>query len=495
MTYSPNLVTRGAAHSKATAAAAKAYIHAHDPYHPDDCDLLVEAFAERCPLMGIRFEVPFGQFCDETACGADDGYWLKNRNPGGLRVTYPGEPSRTWANGRDAALGMLHRLSLYVFGFVHPAIADGAPHDPLPEEVGKAGYLGIADQLADLAGHWAANTNYANQISDHLNLAFPKGDDTSDAFTLPAEGGTTVYPTTPDVRKPKIRDLRTDYAHYGLSLSEANEILSHRFVGRNGGRPLAEYGHVQDGKTRGSLQYWADPDVQASAHYMVEENGDACRVINDEDGAWTNGDVNQPLEEIRYLLSLGGNLNNWTLTIEADGDASNVLTAEERLTIIWIMETWAIKYPEIMVNLVNRTHGHYTANSVSRAFCGRYVPSIDEHLKAWVAGAGTQIPDRPEEEPISLYPAGLTPQMAKRLYEEKGALTFPWTSKEIGFDDTRSEVQTWLVRGAASIPEGGDWTQGTWPYLVDVIRRGKSNNVHVYQYSNGDVYEKLVRKD
>jgi len=184
MAYTVNLPAEGAVHTAATPASAKAYARNKGAQLLEDVDKFINTVWDRSKKMGIRPEIPYGQWCDETDVGKSE-YWVKNRNPGGLRITYPGEPSKTWASGHEAALGMLHRLSLYIYGKEHAAIKDGRPHDPLADEVGKAGYLGIVDVLNDLSGRWAQNPAYGQQIKDHLNAAFPKGDDKGGAVADP----------------------------------------------------------------------------------------------------------------------------------------------------------------------------------------------------------------------------------------------------------------------------------------------------------------------
>jgi hypothetical protein len=344
---------------------------------------------------------------------------------------------------------------------------------------------------------WAVDAGYMGHV-DRFNRLCPGVPDQRPAGTQtpppPKEKPpVNTFPTEPNVNQPVIYRLTEDYGRFGISRDQMLTVRGNKFEGRWGARPVSVFCHVQDGVTRGSLEHWSI--VDASSTVMVQRDGSILQVIDEDDGPWTNGDVNAPLQEAAWLIALGGNVNNWSLTIEAEADASNVLTTAEENAIVWQIEDWALRYPEIMRRLIQATFGHYAVNSVSRAFCGRYVAGIDARLTAWLADAGTTPDPKPAPKPISLYPAGTTPQLAKRFYELHGPLTFSWTSKEIGFDDTRSEVQSWLIRGAASIPEGGDWSQGRWPFLVDVVRRGRSNNVHVYQYSDGSVYPKIVRRD
>src|SRR6188768_731875 len=104
MTYSTNLPVKGKVHPAATREEAKAYARARNAKRLPEVDLFIDTVWDRGDKMSVRPEVPFGQWSDETDVGKS-AYWYNNLNPGGLRITYPGEPSKTWANGEVAALG------------------------------------------------------------------------------------------------------------------------------------------------------------------------------------------------------------------------------------------------------------------------------------------------------------------------------------------------------------------------------------------------------
>ncbi|MGH2551591.1 MAG: hypothetical protein ACRDHN_19570, partial [Thermomicrobiales bacterium] len=56
----------------------------------------------------------------------------------------------------------------------------------------------------------------------------------------------------------------------------------------------------------------------------------------------------------------------------------------------------------------------------------------------------------------------------------------------------RPECQAWLVWGRAQLRPNEDYTHAEWPELRSVIRRGAGQTVHVYQYANGRVYERVI---
>lgn len=300
---------------------------------------------------------------------------------------------------------------------------------------------------------------------------------------------TQTIPTTFDVKTPVIFDLAKDFARYGLSAAEANEILFSRFENRNGKQPRFIVYHIQDGTTPGSLKYWSSPDIDASSTVMVNKDGSVLRIIPEQHGPWTNGDVMSPTAEANEILALGGNPNIWTLSIEAEGKPWDAMPDVQRDAIVWVSEDWIMRHPAILqAQWCLLRHGFI--NSITRANCpGNYFDPVVAAVNHWLETPPAPVPEPP---PVSPYPAGMTEELAARLY---GSVTVPWSSKPFVFDPARAECGYWLARGQLTIKEGDDYTKGEWPELVNVIRRGLTNNVHVFHWSNGDVYEKVIRKD
>lgn len=267
--YTTNLPTKGMSHSNATPELALNYASNRGARRWNDVEQFVYTVWEFGNRAGIRPEVAFGQWCDETDVGKSF-YWVNHLNPGGLRITYDGEKSRTWANGRVAALAMLNRLSLYIYGNIRPGLEAGTPHNPLPEKVREAGYLGIAQKLADLSGRWAANPNYANQIVSHLNYAFPKGDDVSEVggSHMSYQFGNVTHPPFVDKYIPNSQNSAWD----DLGQRKAVGVCQHSMVGTLAGTDswfrrgtqsngLTDYGigGATDGVNDGIIYRWNDP--------------------------------------------------------------------------------------------------------------------------------------------------------------------------------------------------------------------------------------------
>lgn len=314
-----------------------------------------------------------------------------------------------------------------------------------------------------------------------------------------------TIPKEPNVPKPPIFNLGTDYMQFGLSKDQANEIILSRFFNRNGGQPEFIVLHVQDGTTPGSLKYWSDPAVQASSTVMANKDGSILQIIGEAHGPWTNGDTIAPTAEANEILAYGGNPNNWSLTIEGEGGPTEALTPAQKAATVWQVQTWLIKYPHILehnwsilrhrfINSANRWRCPDEATDPTKSL--RFQPVVDA-INAWLGSAEAEVPPvvppgpTTPEPPASIYPEGMTPELAARLY---GSVKVRWASKPFVFDDTRSECQYWLARGKLNIKEGEDYTHGEWPELDKVVRRGTTKNVHVFQWSNGDVYQKVIRQ-
>lgn len=267
--YTLNLPTKGKSNKHATETLALNYASNRGAKRWSDVEQFIRTVWEYGNASGIRPEVVFGQWCDETDVGKS-AYWLNNLNPGGLRITYPGQPSKTWNNGRIAALAMLNRLSLYIYGYIRPGLEEGTYENPLPEEVGKAGYFGIAQKLNDLSGRWAQNPNYGKQIVNHLNYAFPNGDDVSlsEDNSMSYQFGNVVHPPYVDRYIPNSQTSAWD------DLGQRNPVgvCQHSMVGTLMGTDgwfrrgtastgLTDYGigGSTDGSYDGAIFKWNDP--------------------------------------------------------------------------------------------------------------------------------------------------------------------------------------------------------------------------------------------
>ena len=125
------------------------------------------------PLVGLDPAILVAQSAHET------GYWRSaawagGLNPAGIGVTGPGVASPRWASGEEAARAHVVHLYLYAVG----EVASGhelAPYVALDPRYGAAmgaGRAGIARTVADLAGRWATDLEYAAKVARAGNELF-----------------------------------------------------------------------------------------------------------------------------------------------------------------------------------------------------------------------------------------------------------------------------------------------------------------------------------
>lgn len=188
---------------------------------------------------------------------------------------------------------------------------------------------------------------------------------------------------------PVIYDLRhpVDAARFGLIWRESAMIRAKCIARRDGQRIEAIGLHVQWGHTGGSLQHWLG--VAASATVMVQQDGSILRVIPEEHGPWTQGDVREPDTRANALLQrFGPDPNAYSLTIEAEDDRTERINAAQERAICWQVRQWQRAYPQLAeADWEERIVGHYEINSVEKATCGRYRDNIVAHLRGEPATA------------------------------------------------------------------------------------------------------------
>jgi hypothetical protein len=294
------------------------------------------------------------------------------------------------------ALAMLHVESKYGTAFKRNKAANKNPLNLRPP--GGDGYMAYPSWV-DGVDAWRERITspdykggiYAQTVSleDLIHVYAPGSDDNDEAAyaatirTLFLTWGVT--PKETPMATPVIYDLAVDYARFGLTKAEANEIQSHRFTNRRDGsiqgRPTHRLCHIQAGRTIGSLKYWVG--VQASSTVMIQRDGSILRVIPEEHGPWTNGDDYAPKPAGQALVDQPGNSNIWTLSIEAEGeDGADVLDYPAQMASIeWQLREWARKYPETapMDHLLE----HADVQRIQKPNCaGAYYPVIRQRLTA-----------------------------------------------------------------------------------------------------------------
>ena len=232
-------------------------------------------------------------------------------------------------------------------------------------------------------------------------------------------------------RAPTIYGLDKDFGRFGLSKRQADKILGHRFVNRNGQKIAAIVLHIQEGTTPGSLSWWASGNADASSSVMVQKDGSLLRVIEDRHGPYTNGDISQPTAKGRALLNATGwvNPNLVSVTVEAEGYSGDQPTEAMVETVCWMATEWMTRHG-LGIDDVYR---HADINSVSRAFCpGRYFDLVISRLRN--APTGDDTTPKPPGPSVPTWPgkpAWLPEELIPLLFPEAsptGVRTRAWLS-------------------------------------------------------------------
>jgi hypothetical protein len=147
-------------------------------------------------------------------------------------------------------------------------------------------------------------------------------------------------------------------------------MLSRCIPNRGGGEPKFIVLHIQEGRTSGSLEHWVagrkndgDP-ITASSTVMIQKDGSVLKVIPEEHGPWTNGDIKRPTAQSKKLRDLG-DPNKWSLTIEAEGSPDDAMPDAQFKAIVWQVYDWMARYNIPLKNILP----HSSINSVTRSHC------------------------------------------------------------------------------------------------------------------------------
>ena len=133
---------------------------------PEDLAAYIAEVYRLAPLVGLDPAVAVAQSALETGWWQSPA-WGQHLNPAGIGITSPDDTSATWANGADAARAQIVHLYLYAAGPIPPdhPLAPYIALDPRYDAALSAGRAGSARAIADLAGSWATDPQYAQSIA------------------------------------------------------------------------------------------------------------------------------------------------------------------------------------------------------------------------------------------------------------------------------------------------------------------------------------------
>lgn len=117
--------------------------------------------------------------------------------------------------------------------------------------------------------------------------------------------------------------------------------------------------HVQQGTSPGTWA-WHALKVRASATVFANRDGSVWRCVPEEHGPWSNGDTCRSTPAGWRVRDLGGNPNNWCLTIATEGyshapnDAGWPVapTQPQLQSVVWQVRTWMDRYDIPLENVI-----------------------------------------------------------------------------------------------------------------------------------------------
>jgi hypothetical protein len=450
--------------------------------------------------------------------------WNRDLNPAGIGIT--GDETAqpfTIANVDEAARLFVQCIYSMVKKAWHPGVPipekarswmDGiwlkkVRHPLYPKGVEQVNDQHIIYYIdGDMKATWAADAAYMGHVQ-RFNAMIPGVPDQS-SVTLPTEPE-PEEPTMPETivfgRVPRPPMTVRLAKKYGDGHGYTQLSAPRRLVGA--------CDHITDGY--GSLDFYADffsiggeREADALVDFVIDRSG-GCIMLNDPFGTrspWANGRADGlEGDGVAFVNTLGLNaVNDRLASIEHVGVSPDAMTAPqlERSAQLkaWLFDQGKVPYTTFPVNpnvgiVTHLQHFEFATKPCPgpgiRAQTAQLQARIIEIMKQFqLAETPAPPPDPAPEPPVSIYPPGMTLQLAKRLY---GTHRESWASKPFTFDPTRSECKQWLSWGIEQLEPGQDYTHAEWPKLDAVIRRGATKNIHVYAYSNGKVFEKSVRED
>jgi hypothetical protein len=318
-----------------------AYIEAKPMKHKADVRLLAEEYFAQNVFDG------FGLFVQAVheADAFNSAVWEAQKNHVGLGVTDGGNDMIVFKDGRDAARAAMIHHAAYTGITLPDTWKAWKPLDPRYQKVIDAGFFGKVKKWGDYGnGLWATDPNYGQGLRNREAQvrAFA-------TTTAPPTGGTM----------PNIIDRWLHVAQLGYG------AVNRRIIGRRGMTPKIIVLHIQEGYNLGSWQHFHA--VSASSTVLIGKTGDIWRLVPEEDGPWTNGDVNRPSAKgLAIINKYGADPNVYSLTIETEGFTGEWPKAQAQLdSVVWQIATWQKKYNIPLENVLR----HADINSVSRPNC------------------------------------------------------------------------------------------------------------------------------
>jgi N-acetylmuramoyl-L-alanine amidase len=98
--------------------------------------------------------------------------------------------------------------------------------------------------------------------------------------------------------------------------------------------------HVEEGSESATDEWFDDPISHVSAHYGNNKLGVIEQFVDEADTAYSNGRVASPTAKV-VLQRVGVNPNDYTISIEHEGDGTQPLTdAQKTSTVELLCDIW-----------------------------------------------------------------------------------------------------------------------------------------------------------
>lgn len=102
--------------------------------------------------------------------------------------------------------------------------------------------------------------------------------------------------------------------------------------------------HIADGSYEGTKAWFLNPASQVSSHYIIGKEGQICQCVSLDQAAWCNGtgsgDRNAAFSTVSLVRTLGGNANQYTVSIEFEGiwnQTKGALTQMQQEAAVWLI--------------------------------------------------------------------------------------------------------------------------------------------------------------
>lgn len=149
---------------------------------------------------------------------------------------------------------------------------------------------------------------------------------------------------------------------------------SNFFANRSGaGDPIAIIYHCTDDLVLdNTISWFQNGSSNASSHFVIARDGTVYQFVSSKDGAWTNGDYNNPRTDLAWLnnaIASGVNVNNRTISYEFVATPSTPPTEAQYQSAIALSRYFC--HPKVYGINPNRSNQcrHADINSVSRSYC------------------------------------------------------------------------------------------------------------------------------